>query len=411
MDPVRRVLLAAALAARVVAPVVVMSAAVLVTACNGKKKVEKPDKPVKPVVDVKALLAQARDAAATGDVDTAHAKYKEAEKADYQLAIGREHVKFLLANRPPDAAVAIAKGYYVATPADTAGFLVYANALIGAGDLATAIEVATELVDLDEKNPAGYEARGRARILADQVPEGIADLRIAVELAPKNATYLTSLGSGLEQAKQIDEAALKLRAAIELEPENARALRLLGMVRRQQFEVQEAVSWLIKATKADPNDAEAWFQLAVAQNDMGDNIEAESSAQKATAIEPGSSRYWYVYGEMLRINKKPELAIEAYRKAMDQNPPHPKAAGKLAKVLAESGHFAEAEVFLTEAAQLDRNNADLYFNLGYVYGEQKKYRLAIEAYEKYLELASKDDGLRKHAMDEIRALKRAGRIR
>jgi cytochrome c-type biogenesis protein CcmH/NrfG len=242
--------------------------------------------------------------------------------------------------------------------------------------------------------------------MGGKVEEGLEDLRKAVELDPKNAVYLTSLGSGLEQARLPDEAALKLRAAIEVDPENARALRLLGQVRRAQYEVQEAVSWLIKATKADPNDAEAWFQLAVAQNDLGDNVEAESSAQKASALDPTISRYWYVYGEMLRINKKSDLAIDAYRKAMEQRPPHPKAGGKLAKVLAESGKYGDAEVFLTNAVQNDRNNPDLYFNLGYVYAQQKKYKLAVEAYERYLELAPKEDGLRKAAADEIKALKK-----
>jgi cytochrome c-type biogenesis protein CcmH/NrfG len=162
----------------------------------------------------------------------------------------------------------------------------------------------------------------------------------------------------------------------------------------------------MRATKADPTDAEAWFQLAVSQNDLGDDAEAELSAQKATSLAPGVSRYWYVYGEMLRINKKGNEAIEAYTKAMDAKPPHPKAAGKLAKVLYESGQADKAEVFLTQLVQNDRDNADLWYNLGWAYSTQKKYRLGVEAFEKYLSLASKDDGLRKSAEAELKALKK-----
>lgn len=393
----RRVLIAAVLSATALSP-----------ACGGGKKdtTEPSDKVKKPKSDPAGALAAARAAAKAGDVNTAHAKYSEAEKAKPDLAIVGEHVEFLLANALPDKAVEVAKNFYEANPADAKGALLYTNALIGAGDFATAIDVAGGLVGLDEKSAAGYEARGRALVLATKVDEGIEDLRKAVELEPKNATYLTSLGSGLEQAKKPDEAALQLRAAIEIEPDNARALRLLGVVRRAQFETQESVAWLMKATKADPNDAEGWFQLAVSQNDLADNLEAESSAQKATALAPSVSRYWYVYGEMLRINKKGEEAIEAYRKALSSKPPHPKAAGKLAKVLYENGQPEKAEVFLTEMLQTDRNNADLYFNLGFAYSAQKKYRLGVEAFEKYLELASKDDGLRKPAEAELKLLKK-----
>lgn len=400
----RRVLVAAALAAR--APAFGLVAASLVVACGGGGKEAKKPRPKKPKGDAVGALAAARAAAKAGDLETAHAKYTEAGQARPDVAITEEHVKFLLENALPDKAVLVAKGYYEANPADGKGGFLYANALIGAGDFATAIEVTENLIALDEKSAAGYEARGRAKILASLLDEGVEDLRKAVELDPKNATYLTSLGSGLHQAKKPDEAALQLRAAIELDPENARALRLLGTVRREQFETQESVSWLIKATKADATDPEAWFQLAVSQNDLGDNLEAETSAQKATALAPSVSRYWYVYGEMLRINKKSDDAIGAYRRAIEAKPPHPKAAGKLAKVLYESGKSAEAEVFLTELLQTDRDNADLYYNLGFAYAAQKKYRLGIEALEKYLELASKDDGLRKSAMDEIKALKR-----
>ena len=63
-------------------------------------------------------------------------------------------------------------------------------------------------------------------------------------------------------------------------------------------------------------------------------------------------------------------------------------------------------MFLTDLLATDRNNADLYFNLGFAYAAQKKYKLAVDALEKYMELSSKDDGLRKTAEAELKALKK-----
>lgn len=411
MRPFHRLVLAASLARRTLLPVA--TSALLLGACSGKTKkdVEEPETTSAPKSDLNTTLTQARAAAQAGEIDTAHAKYLEAEKVNLDVNVVEEHTKFLLAHEMPDQAVQVAKTYYEAKPADSKGSLIYANALIGAGDFETAIAVAGEYVDLQGSDPAGYEARGRAYMLGKKEAEGLEDLKKAVELAPKNAVYVTSYGAGLERAGRTDEAGLQLRAAVELDDKYGRAMRLLGIVRRAQFENQEAVSWLIRATKADPNDAEAWFNLAIAQNDLGDNVDAEASAQKATSLAPSKTTYWYVYGEMLRINKKPDDAINAYKKAMEGKPSHQKAAAKLAFVLYEAGKYPEAEVFLTESIGKDRGNPYLYYNLGWVYSVQKKYKLGVDAFEKFLELAPKEDGDRGKATAEIKSLKKKGGIR
>lgn len=380
------------------------------TACGGggakPKKKTTPDKPVVKGPKLEDVLAEARAAAAAGDVDKAHAKYKQAEGLKKDIAIVEEHTRFLLSKRQPDTAVEIAKAYYETKPADSRGMLNYGEALIAAGKPAEAAEIATSIISLDETSAAGYELRGRALVLNNRTDAGVEDLRKAVELAPDDANVLTSLGMGLQMAKQIDEAALKLRAAVEKDPTNPRALRLLGQLSRDQFEVQESVKWLLEATKADPNDAEAWFQLAVSQNQLGDDAEAEASAERATQLNGDSSRYWYVYGEMLRINKKPDDATRAYHKALEFKPPHPKAAAKIAITLYESAKYGEAESFITDALKTDPQNPYLFYNLGWVYEAQKKCKLAKDSFQRYLDLAPKDDGDIGKAKAELKSLKR-----
>ncbi len=382
-----------------------MIASPALVACGDKAKPPKQPTKVAPPVSTAQVLAEARAAAKAGDTETAHAKYKEAEKLDLQLAVVDEHVKFLLAHSLPEPAVEIARGYYDAKPADTKGFLVYANALIGAGDYATALEVAGELIGLDEQNAAGYEARGRALVYSGKVTEGIEDLTKATELEPKNASYALSVGSALYTAGRTDEAGIQVLQANKIE-ETARGLRLLGQIRRAQLEIQDAVAFLIRSTKIDDKDAETWFQLALAQDDLGDDLEAENSAKTATTLDRTNARYWYAYGELLRLNKKIDDSLAAYRKAAELKPPYPKAAGKIVKVLGETGRNNEAEIYLTQLLQTDRTNADLYFNLGKVYAAQKKYKLAIEAYERYLEVAPKEDGMRKVAGEDLKFLRK-----
>lgn len=377
-------------------------------ACGGKTKVVHPAPPPPPKPSAEKTLAAARAAAQAGEIDAAHAKYKEAEQLEPSLAVVAEHVKFLLGNQRVELAVETSRGYYNAKPADLKGIAVYANTLIEAGDYATAVEVATELLGLDDSNPVGFELRGRATALDGKPDQAIADLSQAVTLSPKDANFLLSRAQGYLGASRLDEAALDVRQALTLD-ESARAQRLMGQVLRAQRQTQEALSWLLKATKTDPSDGEAWFQLALAQNDLGDNKEAETSAQKATAAAGHVARYWYAYGEMLRLNDRREDALLAYRKASELKPSYPKAPSKYARVLSDLGRNDEAVTWLNERIAVDDANPELYFSLGKAHAAQKQYAPAVAALQRYLELAPANDPLRKEATSDLKALRRKAR--
>ena len=122
------------------------------------------------------------------------------------------------------------------------------------------------------------------------------------------------------------------------------------------------------------------------QEDLG--YEADRDRTYVSGIERG------VRNPTLRINKKVDEAKAAYQKALDATPPHPKAAVKLALVLYDAGQYPEAEVFLTDMLAKDPKTASLYYNLGWVYSAQKKYKLGADAFEKYLSLAPKEDSAR-----------------
>ena len=100
---------------------------------------------------------------------------------------------------------------------------------------------------------------------------------------------------------------------------------------------------------------------------------------------------------MLRFNKKYDEAIEAYRKATELTPPHPKANSKLGLALFEAKRLGEAEVFLTSAVRADPKNPFNYYNLAIVYREQNKTKLAIDMYGKFLQLSDPSDGDRPKA--------------
>jgi Flp pilus assembly protein TadD len=366
-----------------------------------------PAHPVKkaPVLTADQLVQQARAAAQKGEIEAADKDYQQAEKLKPDVAIVQEHVDWLIKVKRVDAAVATAKAYYEAKPADVKGYHIYANALIAAGDFATALDVTQQAIGLDANDATAHEQRGRALILAKKIDDGLDEIRKAAQLAPQDPEMLISLGSALQRAGKVDEAALQLREAVKIAPDNPRAARLLGMVLRDQFELDEAQVYLTKATKLDPDDGRAWFELGLLQNKKGDGLGAEESLAKACQLEPDDATNWYAYGEQLRYNEKLDQALEAYRKAMTLKPPHPKASAKFGLTLALQKKYAEAETFLTDAIRDDPKNAFNYQNLGVVYEGEKKWKFAIDAYEKFVDLADKADGDLPKVKAKIKELK------
>ena len=129
--------------------------------------------------------------------------------------------------------------------------------------------------------------------------------------------------------------------------------------------------------------------------------DAEVALSKAVQKSPNDSRFWYAYGEIYRLQERFDEALNAYTKAVDLEPPHPKAIAKLGILLVDRKDWKEAEAVLTKAARRDPKNPVIYLHLGVVYAATRRNKVAIETFQKFLELAPKTDPDRGRAQDAI----------
>jgi tetratricopeptide (TPR) repeat protein len=378
--------------------------AAAVPACGGSPKpVKHVKKETKP--NAKQLRDEAREDAKGGDFDAAEKKYAEAYEAGKDFDTLEEYVYFLAQNGRAAKAVDAAKAYYDANVSDTKGYGLYADALLAAENGAKALEIADQLIQMNADDAAGHEKKGRAMILLGK-DEGLDELRKAVHLEPNNAAYNISLGKALFGLGKVDEAALAFRAAVKAEPESSEAHVYLGMALRGQSEFDEAKTHLEKAIELDKTNGRAYFELGVIAGAQSKAEEAEQALAKAVKLSPNESQFWYAYGEVFRSTDRADEAINAYKKAVELDPPYPKAQQKLGLLLVERKQYDEAEVVLTQAIRRDKNAPINYLNLGVVFAAEKKNQLAIENFEKFLQLAPKSDPERGRANDAIKELKR-----
>jgi tetratricopeptide (TPR) repeat protein len=378
-------------------------------ACGGPTKPAKSANQKKRAVDNKAaqaLLKEAREAARAGEVDAANQKYRRAFRTNGDMDILEEHVDFLIHANLPTEAEKVAKEFYDANISETRAYHIYCEALIATGKGKTALEIADQLIGLEENNALAHKQRGQALILLNRRPEGVEELRRAAQIEDKNPDYLIALGEALAKSGRVDEAALQFRAALSQTPDDALVNALLGMALREQGEFDESRQFLDRAIEIDPENARAYFELGLLLNAQSKQAEAQAALQRAVDLAPRDSTFWYALGEICRVEEKYDAAIAAYSKSVEIDPPHPKAASKLGRIHTDRKEYDLAVNVLTTAIRKDPDNTLNYFELGETYAVQRRNRSAMEAYQKVVDIATKNDPLRSKASEAIIRLKK-----
>jgi tetratricopeptide (TPR) repeat protein len=262
-----------------------------------------------------------------------------------------------------------------------------ASNVTGAAKASTAagsVNVRTEpnaIVWLDEVRRGTTDAAGQLTISkVAKVPGGRHTLRVRAS-GFKEASIPWIPGRGNAQVRLVrttDEAELTFQKAEEAR-EKARDDAAKG----------EAAQLYRRALELRPTFAAAHVGLArilLDQNDYKEALAEIALARRARPVYPEASA---VEGRIQRAAAFENEAMESYRRAIrEARGFQPEAHTGLAIVLEDKGRLAEAaEEFGTAIAQLSDTEPVLYQLLGAVYEKQEKYKEAVAAYEKYLELA------------------------
>jgi tetratricopeptide (TPR) repeat protein len=167
-----------------------------------------------------------------------------------------------------------------------------------------------------------------------------------------------------------------------------------------------------KAISLKPGNAAAHLGLARVLLDSNDYKGAQARIEQARRYRPSYAEASAVEGRINRSSGYMDRAITSYKRSIrEANGFQPEAHTGLAIVYEEQGQDEDAaREFRTAIDQLSDTEPVLYQLLGAVYEKQEKYKEAVAAYEKYLELApngtyasairSMIDQLRKQAAGE-----------
>ena len=303
------------------------------TGCGGTEKpvktAEGQEEATTEATRARCSARRATDAKA-GELDAADKAYAEAYEIGKEFDILEERVDFLIhagrATRAQDAA----KAYYDANATDIKGYELYAEALLAGNKGQEALEVADQIIGLNAEDPSGHEKKGRALILLEKTDEGVDELRKAVQLdsEERDVPHLARLA--LHKLGEDQRGGARVPRRDQERPRRRRSARAArhGAARSERARRGEGAT-STRRSSSIANNGRAYFELGLLYNRRASRPTPRPRSSKAVQKSPNESLFWYAYGEIYRVQERFDDAISAYRKAIDLDPPYPKAIAKL----------------------------------------------------------------------------------
>jgi protein O-GlcNAc transferase len=191
----------------------------------------------------------------------------------------------------------------------------------------------------------------------------------------------------LKKLGKIDEAIKELRLALADRPNYVAVLHSLGMLLRQKGEFDESIRLLEQAVKLEPKNGQILYSLGIAYHKGKRVDDAIRIMTTAATLSPKDDLIQYQLGAML-VKKEPKKAIPYLEAAVKAKPEEPDYVAHLGLAYRRVDNLKLAEQYLVKAAGL-RDNPLVEFDLGVLYRKLKKVELAIEHYEKAIQLDPK----------------------
>jgi tetratricopeptide (TPR) repeat protein len=229
------------------------------------------------------------------------------------------------------------------------------------------------MLDRTPKDARLWTARGVAQARLNQSVDSLASFREALKISPN---YVPALQGAAQVAySQHDPSAARLlRQIISNEPANATAHAMLGALAAESHECQTAVSEFAQAAPAIRQNSAALVQY-------GDCLLAVDRAREAAGIfrellqlAPDSPAAKYKLALSLRYEGRASEAIELLRTI----PSNSKVFNLLGECYAIQKDPESAKAALRKAIQWAPDEEQGYVDLGILYIEQKQPQSAVE---------------------------------
>jgi tetratricopeptide (TPR) repeat protein len=243
------------------------------------------------------------------------------------------------------------------------------------GNLAEALQLCTQALELDPDQAEGYGLRGQVHYHAGRLPEAAADCSAAIDRGLRHAEIYFIRAVAWDGAGRVEEALADCSMALHLNPEHAGAYNSRGLIRGRLGRLDEALEDFAEAIRLAPE----WFlpylhraqvahgrgQLdpALADYDRAVELAREASAEGAAAEgDPTVALVYCRRGDARYDLFREEEAEADFAEARRHHAPA--AAGYLGEMWLRRNNFGRALEAFGQLVQLRPQDAQGYVGRG-----------------------------------------------
>ncbi len=244
------------------------------------------------------------------------------------------------------------------------------------------------IIELVPNGDSGYFGLGQVYLRSLKWQESIDPFQKAIDLNGENKMSYFYIGTAQYELRDFVKAAEFYQKYIELNPKStAEAYKQLGISLFESQQFAEAAPAFQEALKAIPEDITLNYKLAQSLQKSEQYEEAEQVYLMLTEISPKNlAAYHNTIVLMYDEAKLPEKAVAAATQLVEIDPNNAEAHFNLGYMLIKKKNFAEAANAFKKVIEIDPNMEYAYLQLGYCYGQIKQFQNAVDMYEKLVEI-------------------------
>lgn len=252
----------------------------------------------------------------------------------------------------------------------------------------SAINAYQKLIGIRPNMDTAHMGLGIVNVQMMKWNDAIAPLKKSIELNPDNIQAYFYLGKAHKELRQFEEAETAYGKYLEAGPANAWEIyKELGEAQLELEQYEKAAATFEKAVEINSQDIKVNTQLANAYKGTKQYEKAEEIFMRLSTLSPEDTKIYV--NNIIRMYDEAGMgdkAIAASRKLIEIEPDNADAYYNLGYMFVKQEKFKEAAVEFTKAIELRPNFEFAYSNLGYCYTKLKKYKESIEVYKKLTSL-------------------------
>jgi Tfp pilus assembly protein PilF len=227
----------------------------------------------------------------------------------------------------------------------------------------------------------GYEKLGDQYFLQGKPDIAFKNYYEALRLEPGQIRVRYKIGRLFLEKGILEEAEREFRGILEENPDYALAHDGLGRVYFTQNNLSEAEKEFGRAIQLDSSLWQAHNFLGIIYDRQKEFKKAFAHYQKAIALQPNVGILYNNLGMSLFLKGEYDASLEALIEGAKLDPNNKKILNNMGLLLCKKGRFQEA----FETFKRSGSEASAYYNIGCFYLIEKKYKEAIQSYQKAID--------------------------